>query len=81
MIEVFSRATKRLASTQIKLPHRSGLLFTNSMLPMALHATQVACSVMVLQTAETDEEAEQFVQRQASLSSSREVEGLSTQAE
>jgi hypothetical protein len=48
---------------------------------MALNATQVACSVMVLQTTETDEEAEQFMQRQASLSNAREAEGLSTQAE
>ena len=81
MMEVFSRATKRLASTQSKLPHHSGLPLTSSMLPMALNASQVACSVMVLQTTETDEEAEQFVQRQASLSNEREVEGFSTQAE
>ena len=48
---------------------------------MALNATQVACSVMVLQPTETDEEAEQFVQRQVSLSSARKVEGSSAQAE
>ena len=81
MMEVFSRATKRLAPTQSKLPHQSGLPLTNSMLPMALNATQVACSVMVLQTTKTDEEAEQFVRRQVSLSSAREFEGLSAQAE
>ena len=49
---------------------------------MALNATQVACSVMVLQATETDEEAERFVRRQAaSLPSAREVEGSSAQAE
>ena len=36
---------------------------------------------MVLQTTEADEEAERFVRRQASLSSAREVEGLSAPAE
>ena len=81
MMEVFSRATKRLAPTQSKLPHHSGLPLINSMLPMALNATQVACSVMVLQPTETDEEAEQFVRRQVSLSSARKVEGSSAQAE
>ena len=81
MIEVFSRATKRLTRTQSKLPHHSGLFLSNSMLPMALNATQVACSVMVLQATETDEEAERFVRRQASLPSAREVEGSSAQAE
>ena len=81
MMEVFSRATKRLARTQSKLPHHSGLSLSNSMLPMALNATQVACSVMVLQATETDEEAERFVRRQASLPSAREVEGSSAQAE
>ena len=82
MVEVFSRrASKRLASMQSKLPHHSGLPFANSMLPMALNASQVACSVMVLQTTETDEEAEQFVQRQASLPNAREIEGSSAQAE
>ena len=71
MMEVFSRASKRRASTQNKLPHHSGLPFTNPMLPLALNALQVACSVL------PDEEAKQFVQRQASLSNAREAEGSS----
>ena len=81
MVEVFSRASKRLASTRSKLPHHSGLPFTNSMLPKALNISQVACSVMVLQTTEPGEEAKQFIQRQASLSNAMEAEGSSAQAE
>ena len=81
MVEVFSRATKRLARTQSKLPHHSGP-FPKQL--DAAHGTECYAggfSVMVLQTTETEEEAERVVRRQASLSSAKEVEGLSAQAE